>query len=331
MSGRFVVWLALGLVAAIGVGPAVGQRRDVAARPKGSSKALKQVAPAAGPRRDLKGEQQRLQQTQKQLKDEREKAAQARRREGSVLAELEQVARRLADKQREVAQLDARIRRTQDEVTAMQRRHRQARRAPRPSGGAPGPPAPGDLQGPGPGWNACPFFCPVRIRSHAPMAVRHLTSLAVLDARVIQEYRETSEELAERKGRSKERERELTDLRGEARREQADVDREAARRRVLLAKVRDERAYHERMVGDLTEASQRLEAFIRELQAKQRQAAKVAPPKAPPPGGAPRREQWRLRPSGVGSPGRPWGGSRPRSAPRCILGSGPVRSATVLI
>jgi murein DD-endopeptidase MepM/ murein hydrolase activator NlpD len=47
---------------------------------------------------------------------------------------------------------------------------------------------------------------------------------------------------------------------------------------VLLAKVRDERAYHERMVGELTEASRRLEAFIAELQARQRRVAKVPPP-----------------------------------------------------
>ena len=41
----------------------------------------------------------------------------------------------------------------------------------------------------------------------------------------------------------------------------------------------EERAYHERMVGELTEASRRLEAFIRELQAKQRKLARIPPPK----------------------------------------------------
>jgi len=55
------------------------------------------------------------------------------------------------------------------------------------------------------------------------------------------------------------------------------VDREAAKRRQLLAKVRDERAYHERMVGELSEAARRLEAFIRDLQAKQRRVAKAPP------------------------------------------------------
>ena len=70
--------------------------------------------------------------------------------------------------------------------------------------------------------------------------------------------------------------------RSDAQREQTEVDRDAAKRRVLLARVRDERAYHERMVGELTEATRRLEAFIRDLQAKQRRLARVPPPKRGP-------------------------------------------------
>ena len=111
------------------------------------------------------------------------------------------------------------------------------------------------------------------------VAVRHLASLAVLDAHLIREYRVTSERVADRKGREEARQRELAGLQADAQREQAEADREAARRRGLLAKVRDERVYHERLVGELTEASRRLEAFIRELQAKQRRVARVPPPR----------------------------------------------------
>jgi septal ring factor EnvC (AmiA/AmiB activator) len=46
---------------------------------------------------------------------------------------------------------------------------------------------------------------------------------------------------------------------------------------VLLAKVKDERAYHDRMVLELSEATRRLEAFIRDLQAKQRRVARTPP------------------------------------------------------
>ena len=89
----------------------------------------------------------------------------------------------------------------------------------------------------------------------------------------------TSDRLEDRKRREETRQTELNTLRGDARREQAEVDREAAKRRVLLARVRDEKAYHERMVGELSEAAKRLEAFLRELQEKQRRVAKVPTPK----------------------------------------------------
>jgi murein DD-endopeptidase MepM/ murein hydrolase activator NlpD len=117
------------------------------------------------------------------------------------------------------------------------------------------------------------------------VAVRHLTSLAALDARLIQEYRGTSDRLDDRRRREETRQRELADLKSDAQREQTEADRDAAKRRGLLAKVRDERAYHERMVGELTEAARRLEAFIGDLQAKQRRLARIPPPKggiAPP-------------------------------------------------
>lgn len=240
------------------------------------------AGPAAGqaPKREdpVTSEQKKLQQTQQRLKEERAKAAAARARETSLLAELEQIERRLALKQAEVQRLAGRIKRTQADVTvlraeitrlegqragqegALARRLRAMYRV-HAQGGA----------------------LPVILSNDDPVArataVRHLTSLAALDARLIQEYRGTSEKLADRKGREEARQRELAGLHADAQREQAEVDREAARRRTLLAKVRDERAYHERMVGELTEAAKRLEAFIRELQAKQKKLAKIPPPK----------------------------------------------------
>jgi septal ring factor EnvC (AmiA/AmiB activator) len=374
MRGRLAIWLALGFIALVGVVPAIGQRLDGKARTRVSagavksskkaptpasrvvkptpgarrhpSKGLKQVKPSVAPRRDvkgepqrlpgnpkgeaqrpqgnlkgepqklqgnLKGEQERLQETQNRLKAERDKAARARRREGSVLAELEEVGRRLASKQREVAQLDAGVRRVQGELAAVQRdiATLEARRSGQEALLAQRLRAIYKVEVQG-------GMVPVLLSGQDPVArataVRHLTSLAALDARIIEEYRRTSEQLAERRSRGEERERELGGLRVAARREQAEVDREAARRRVLLAKVRDERAHHERMVGDLTEASQRLEALIRELQARQRQAARVVPPRpSPSPGVTP--------PAGGGPP--PAGGGSPPA------GGGPSTAAVV--
>ena len=240
--------------------------------------ALGAAAAGAQPKKDdaIQAEQRKLQETQKQLKQERERAAQARQRETSLLAELEEIEQRLGEKQREVARLDARVRRVQADIAALR----------------------GDidkLQGHRAGQeqalaqrlrmiykiHAQGAALPLILSGEDPAAraavVRQLGNLAALDARLIQEYRVTSDRLADRKEREEARRSELAMLRAEAKREQAEVDREAARRRVLLARVRDERAYHERMVGELSEATRRLETFIRELQAKQRRLAKVPP------------------------------------------------------
>jgi murein hydrolase activator len=246
------------------------------------------VVPAAAQTRredPLQAEQRKLQQTQKQLKEERERAAAARARETSLLAELEEIERRLAAKQRDVARLEARIKKAQNDVQMFRG---EISRLERQRAGQ---------------VNALAGRLRVMYRVHAQggalpvilsgddpvtraVAVRHLASLAALDARLIQEYRVTSDRLADRKGKEEAQQQELAGLHEDAKREQAEVDREVAKRRVILAKVRDERAYHERMVGELTEASHRLEAFIRELQAKQRKLARVPPPKGgiEPPG-----------------------------------------------
>jgi septal ring factor EnvC (AmiA/AmiB activator) len=243
--------------------------------------ALLAVVPAAAQgRRDdsLQAEQRKLQQTQKQLREEKERAAAARARETSLLAELEEIERRLAAKQREAARLEARIKKAQNDVQMFRgeisRLERQRTGQTNALAGrlrviyrvhAQGGALPVILSGDDPVTRA--------------VAVRHLASLAALDARLIQEYRVTSDRLADRKGKEEAQQQELASLHEDAKREQAEVDREIAKRRVILAKVRDERAYHERMVGELTEASHRLEAFIRELQAKQRRLAKIPPPK----------------------------------------------------
>lgn len=232
----------------------------------------------------LQAEQRRLQETQQQLKREREKAAEARRRETSLLAELEQTEQRLASKRREVSRLDTRIKRVQGDISALRGDidRLQGHRAEQEQALAQRLRMIYKIQAQG-------AALPIVLSGDDPAArmaiLRSLGNLAALDARLIQEYRVTSTRLADRKEREEARQQELAGLRAEAKSEQAEVDREAAKRRVLLAKVRDERAYHERMVGELTEASKRLEAFVRELQAKQRRLARVPPP---PPGEPPR-------------------------------------------
>ena len=241
--------------------------------------------PAAGQQRkdgaDLNEKERALQQAQKRLKEERTKAAEARKREAGILSELETIDRRLSDKRKQVALLDGRIRHTQAEMGDLQRdiARLENMRSGQEDAMAQRLRAMYRMQVQG-------GALPVLLSGDDPVAqavrLRHLTTLATVDARLIREYRVNSEGLADRRGRLEARRGEMSALRTEAEGERAEADREAAKRRALLARVRDERVYHDRMVGELSEATRRLEAFIRDLQEKRR-VAKVPPPSSKPP------------------------------------------------
>ncbi|MBI4240710.1 MAG: peptidoglycan DD-metalloendopeptidase family protein [Candidatus Rokubacteria bacterium] len=236
------------------------------------------AAPVAAQRKDptLREKEQTLQQTQKQLREERAKAAEAKKREASLLAELETIDLKLAEKRRELQRLDRRIKQVEAEMSGLEKeiKRLETRRVGQQEMLARRLSALYKLHAQG-------GVLPMILAGDDPVTravqLRHLAALATVDARLIQEYGVTEETLADRKVKAEGRAREIAVLRAQVIQEQAEVDREAARRRALLAKVRDERAYHERMVGELSEAARRLEAFIRDLQAKARRAAKVPP------------------------------------------------------
>jgi septal ring factor EnvC (AmiA/AmiB activator) len=241
-------------------------------------------SPARAQRSGEIGEKERaLHQTQKQLREERAKAAEARRKEAGLLAELEGIDKGIAEKRRQVAALDRRVRQTQAQIGELRAEigRLERRRSDQEEALGRRLRALYKLQAHG---GVVPLLLAGEDPLDRAIRLRHLTTLATVDARSIQEYRRTSEGLADRKDRVEARQRELAALRSEAEAERAEADREAARRRALLAKVKGERAYHDRMVGELSEASRRLEAFIRDLQAKQRRAAaKVPAPTRPRP------------------------------------------------
>jgi len=246
------------------------------------------VGGLAQKRDEVLSEQRKLQHTQKQLREQREKAAEARRKEVSLLAELEQIDQTLARKKSDVARLGERVNRAQAEIAAVRSdiRRLEGRKAVQREALATRLRLMYRIQ-------ALGGALPLLFGGDDPIAravlLRHLATLAAVDARLIQEYLVTSDGLAERKSREEARQVELEALRGQAEAERVEMDREGTKRRGLLAKVRDERAYHERMVGELTEASRRLEVFIQALQEKQRRAARTPPPPrrgSPPAAGA---------------------------------------------
>jgi len=231
---------------------------------------------------DLGDKQRDLQQTQKRLHEERQKAADAKKREAGLLIELETIDRRLTDKKKQLQSFDVRIKKAQSDIRdlqaeigklgrqqavqeqALEQRLRALYKL--------------EAQG-----GVLPLILSGDDATARAVQLRHLTTLATVDARLIREYRVTSEGLAERKKRLETRQKELSDLRAEVDDERAEADREGAKRQVLLARVKNERAYHDRMVGELSEATKRLEAFIRDLQEKQRKVAKAPPPARPRP------------------------------------------------
>jgi septal ring factor EnvC (AmiA/AmiB activator) len=246
---------------------------------------------AAGQRRpsaELGDKQRDLRETQKRLQEERAKAAEAKRREAGLLSELDAIDKRLGDKRRQITALDGRVRRAQADIGDLERDigRLHGRRTGQEEALARRLRALYKLQAQG-------GVLPVLLSGQDPLSqavqLRHLSTLATVDARLIREYRVTSEGLAERKVTLETRRRDLSSLKAEAEGERAEADREAGKRQVLLARVRDERTYHDRMVGELTEASRRLEAFVRDLQEKQKRVARVPPPSRPrpaPPGAA---------------------------------------------
>ena len=236
---------------------------------------------------DLGDSERTLQQKQRQLKEERAKVAQAKKREASILAELDETERRITVKRRQVAVLDARVKKAQADVFGLQGEigRLEVQRAGQEEALGRRLRLLYKLQSQG-------GVLPLVLSGDDPVAqairLRHLTTLATVDARSIREYRSTSEGLADRKVRVEARRVELASLRSQAEEERADADQEAAKRRALLAKVRDERASHERLVGELSDATRRLEAFIRDLQMKQRAAVARPSPSPSRPAPTPR-------------------------------------------
>src|SRR6185503_3938062 len=152
-----------------------------------------------------------------------------------LLAELETIDRTLVDKKGEVSRIDARIERAEADLKVVRgdigklagRRSEQEEQLMRRLRVL------HKVQGQS-------ETLPVLLGDENPMqrrtAIRSLASLSAADARLIDQFRTTSDRLEDRKRRQETRQAELATLRVDANREQLEVDREAAKRRTLLAR-----------------------------------------------------------------------------------------------
>lgn len=226
----------------------------------------------------LEEKQKALGEVQKKLRQERALADLARQREGSLLAELEAMDRLLSGKRRELGRLDARLQRLEAELrrlegdrgaltTRLTAQQAAASRRVRVLYKL-------VAADPGPVWSP-----EEEARAGAARVLRILTAQ---DLGLIDQYSARADQLSVRQEAVERHRGELRALREEAERERQTIDREAERRRRLLARVRDDRATHERMALELEDAGRRLQALIREL-GRKATAGRPRPPEGPAP------------------------------------------------
>jgi septal ring factor EnvC (AmiA/AmiB activator) len=251
------------------------------------SAGLPAPAGAAGPAparaSEPRASQEALGEVRRQLDQARQRASAARRREVSLLAELERIDRTLAAKRGALQRLDRRIGQVEAELEALEGRRgrvaedlveQQAALSARLDALARLAWAP-----PSPPWLAGPTVLARRgaITDLARIAREDLERLAQYDARA---DRLTAHQEARERAR-----RELVRLRADVEAERAQAATEAARRRGLLEEARQDRATHERLAGELTDAARRLESLLRALARRgpaQRAVLRAVPPAAPP-------------------------------------------------
>ena len=242
------------------------------------------AAPPPTGRQNLKAKQEALGEMRRQLDEARERASAARRREMSLLAELERIDRTLVAKRGALQQLDRRIVQVEAELDALEGRRdrvaedlvsQQAALSARLEtlgwlAAAPAPPA----------WAAGAATL-ARQR-----AVADLAGIAREDLARLARYDETADRLAARQEARERARRELVELRSAVDGERAQVATQAERRRTLLQDVREDRAAHERLAEELTEAARRLETLVRSLARRapaRRAVARATPAPAPGP------------------------------------------------
>jgi murein hydrolase activator len=256
--------------------------------------ALAAPAPPTG-RQSLKAKQEALGEVRRQLDEAKERASSARRRELSLLAELESIDRALAQKRATLQQFDRRIVQVEAELDALEGRRdrvvedrvsQQAALSVRLAtlawlAAAPVPPP----------WAAASTALARQ------QAVADLAGIARDDLDRLTRYDATADRLTARQEAAARARRELVELRGAVDDERAQVAAQAERRRALLSETREDRATHERLAGELTDAARRLEALVRGLARRapaQRVVARATPAPAPAPGVGLGRERGQL-------------------------------------
>lgn len=235
-------------------------------------------------RAGIQENRQRLQGVRKELDRERAKAREATRQERSLSQELKQIDDQLSVKGRELRALEARLRSRGEhlatlnrEMAAIEGRLQGSRRLLRQRLRA--------IYKQG-------RLLVVQVLATADdlaglsRRVKYLSAVAEQDQRLIHQYAATLRELQGKRAAAERAKAELAEALGRTEAKRQEIVEEQRKRRILLARVREEKQGHLQTIKELEHAARDLQTLITRLQAEEASRTPRRAPRAPeaPPG-----------------------------------------------
>ncbi len=237
------------------------------------------TAPAAQKGGRLSQTQRELQEVQRELTEERRRAQEAGRREGALSRELERVEALLAAKTAELKRLEARVATESREVTALTQELAQADRH----------------------LERTERLLGARLRAlykqgrlgtvrvlltagtaeEAARRAKYLAAIAVQDRELAARHRAALAELTGQREAVRGRVSALAERRSDLRETRQEIASEQWRRRILLARVREEKQGHLTAIRELEAAANELQALLNRLRLEERPRRRPAPPGGP--------------------------------------------------
>lgn len=240
---------------------------------------LSGTAPAAQKRGRLSDTQKELQEVQRELAEERRRAQEAGRREGALARDLERVEALLAAKTAELKRLEARVATESEGVAALTqelaRTERRLERTERLLGAR--------LralykQG---RLGTVRVLLTAGTAEEAGRRVKYLAAIAIQDRELAARHRTALAELTGQREAVRARVSGLAERRNDLRETRQEIASEQWRRRILLAKVREEKQGHLTAIRELEAAANELQGLLNRLRLEERARRRPTPPGGP--------------------------------------------------
>lgn len=227
-----------------------------------------------------------LHKVKSQLQKEKARAKAIRKKEESLLSELEKIDKAIQEKKKELRILDGKLRKTQKDIAeteaalkelssrkefqrlVLANRLKEIYKIK----------TVGTFQ----------FLASGSDLNDMGQRIKYLTSMAISDNRIIEEFTRNSERINSRKEELKKYREQLAEIKSRIQDEQSIMAKELDKKTTLLASVRNQKILHDRMINELLDASRNLENLLRDLQEKRKKEKAVTKykpiaPSSPPP------------------------------------------------